>query len=124
MVGAPVCGTGEAGSNPAYLTYIITYFMKHIIYAKPKTLTETEEHVIVKRKWWAVFLLITGGIMLAGRFDIPAYIPYIFFFFGHAGMFHSFWKKHDYPMVMVNGIWLIIDIVGCIRWFSPDGVTG
>jgi hypothetical protein len=91
--------------------------MKHILYAKPRTLTDTQEHIIVKRKWWAVILLIVGGIMLAGRIpNIPLAIPYIFFFFGHGGMLHSFWKKHDYPMVIVNLTWLLIDIIGMIRW--------
>jgi hypothetical protein len=37
--------------------------------------------------------------------------PGCFFFFGHGGIFHSFWKKHDYPMVIVNaGIGLLIDM--------------
>jgi hypothetical protein len=55
--------------------------------------------------------------MLAGRIpNIPPAIPYIFFFFGHGGMLHSFWKKHDYPMGIVNLAWLLIDIIGMIRW--------
>lgn len=91
--------------------------MKFIFNSQPKTLSETEERKIVKRKWWAVFLLILGGIMLAGRLPVPLWIPYGFFFFGHGGMLHSFWLKKDYPMVMVNGTWLLIDIVGMIRWF-------
>ena len=91
--------------------------MKHLLYAKPKSLSETEEHKIVKRKWWAVILLIIGGVMLAGRIpNIPPSIPYAFFFFGHGGMLHSFFKKHDYPMVIVNFVWLLIDTIGMIRW--------
>lgn len=92
--------------------------MKHILYAKPKTLTETQEHAIVKRKWWAVFLLIVGGIILAGKLPLPLWIPYVFFFFGHGGMLHSFYNKRDYPMVIVNLVWILIDIVGVIRWFN------
>lgn len=91
--------------------------MKHIIYSKPKSLTDTEEHAIVKRKWWAVMLLIIGGIILAGKLPIPLFIPYVFFFFGHGGMLHSFIKKHDYPMVIVNAVWILIDIIGTIKWF-------
>jgi hypothetical protein len=90
--------------------------MKHLLYAKPKTLTETQEHKIVKRKWWAVILLIIGGIMLAGKLPVPLFIPYVLFFFGHGGMLHSFYEKHDIPMVMVNFVWLLIDITGIIRW--------
>lgn len=91
--------------------------MKYILSDVPKTLTETQEHTIVKRKWWAVFLLIIGGVVLAGRIPyIPPFIPYIFFFFGHGGMLHSFWLKHDRPMVIVNLVWLLIDLVGVARW--------
>jgi len=90
--------------------------MKDLLYAKPKTLTETQEHKIVKRKWWAVVLLIIGGIMLAGKLPVPLFIPYVLFFFGHGGMLHSFYEKHDIPMVMVNFVWLLIDITGVIRW--------
>ena len=91
--------------------------MKHILFAKPKTLSETQEHKIVKRKWWAVILLIVGGIILAGRIpNIPPSIPYVLFFFGHGGMLHSFFNKHDYPMVIVNLVWLMIDVIGIIRW--------
>lgn len=91
--------------------------MKDILYAKPKALTETQEHKIVKRKWWAVLLLIMGGVILAGRIpNIPLSIPYLLFFFGHGGMLHSFWNKRDYPMVIVNSVWILIDIVGMIRW--------
>lgn len=92
--------------------------MKKLIYAQPKTLTQTEEHRIVKRKWWAVLILIAGGILLAGRLPVPMFIPYVLFFFGHAGMFHSFIKKHDIPMIIVNVVWMLIDIVGIIRWFQ------
>jgi hypothetical protein len=90
--------------------------VKHLLYAKPKTLSETDEHRIVKRKWWAVILLILGGIMLAGKLPVPLFIPYVLFFFGHGGMLHSFYEKHDYPMMIVNGVWILIDLVGIYRW--------
>jgi len=91
---------------------------KEFLTMEPSTLTETEEHRIVKRKWWAVSLLIAGGIILAGKLPLPLSIPYILFFFGHGGMLHSFYLKRDMPMVMVNGIWLLIDFIGAIRWFG------
>ena len=92
--------------------------MKKYLLAKPISLSETQEHLIVQRKWWAVLILIVGGIMLAGRLPVPMALPYLFFFFGHGGMLHSFLKKQDYPMVFVNGTWILIDIIGMIRWFS------
>lgn len=82
------------------------------------SLTHTDEHRLVKRKWWAVVLLIIGGLLLATKAPVPLSIPYIFFFFGHGGMLHSFYIKRDTPMVIVNLVWLFIDIVGTIRWFG------
>lgn len=91
---------------------------KEFLRQKPVTLTETEEHLIVKRKWWAVTLLIIGGIILAGRLPLPLSIPYILFFFGHGGMLHSFYLKRDIPMVIVNFVWLLIDTIGAYRWLG------
>jgi hypothetical protein len=82
------------------------------------SLTHTDEHRLVKRKWWAVVILITGGLLLAAKAPIPLYIPYILLFFGHGGMLHSFYIKRDIPMVIVNLVWLIIDGIGTIRWFG------
>jgi len=95
----------------------MSQWMKHILFARPISLTETQEHLIVKRKWSAVFILIIGGVLLAGRLPVPLFIPYILFFFGHGGMLHSFYLKKDYPMVMVNAVWVLIDVIGIIRWF-------
>lgn len=90
--------------------------MKDLLHTKPISLSETQEHRLVKRKWWAVTLLIVGGIILAGKLPLPLWIPYAFFFFGHGGMLHSFYNKRDVPMVIVNFVWLLIDITGIIRW--------
>lgn len=91
---------------------------KELLTSNPVTLTQTEEHKIIKRKWWAVSLLIAGGIILAGKLPLPLSIPYVLFFFGHGGMLHSFYLKRDIPMVIVNSVWLVIDMVGTYRWLG------
>jgi hypothetical protein len=91
---------------------------KKFLKQKPVVLTETQEHRIVKRKWWAVVLLIIGGIILAGKLPLPLSIPYVLFFFGHGGMLHSFYMKRDIPMVIVNSVWLMIDMIGAYRWMG------
>lgn len=83
---------------------------------KPIELTQTGEHRVVRRKWWAVGLLIVGGMALAGRLPVPLWIPYVLLFFGHGGMLHSFWEKRDMSMTMVNAVWLVIDTLGIVRW--------
>lgn len=91
---------------------------KELLALEPITLTTTEEHRIIRRKWWAVSLLIVGGVILAGKLPVSLSIPYVLFFFGHAGMLHSFYLKRDIPMVIVNCVWLLIDMIGAIRWFG------
>jgi hypothetical protein len=92
--------------------------MKKILFTKPITLSETAEHKLHTRKWWAILILIMGGLLLAGRAPVPMSVSYTLLFFGHAGMLHSFWEKRDYPMVIVNLVWLGVDVVGCIRWWN------
>ena len=115
----PICRT-----TPFPLYYIFYFYFdmsiqqtKEFLAQKPVQLSLTDEHKVVKRKWWAVALLIIGGVILAGKLPLPLFIPYVFFFFGHGGMLHSFWNKRDIPMVIVNGVWLCIDILGVVRWF-------
>lgn len=91
---------------------------KEFLAQKPITLSDTAEHRIHTRKWWAILILVVGGVMLAGRLPIPFSIAYALLFFGHAGMLHSFWEKKDNPMVLVNLVWLVIDAVGMYRWFN------
>jgi hypothetical protein len=92
--------------------------IKKLLQDQTVELTHTDEYRLVKRKWWAVVILITGGLLLAAKAPIPLYIPYILLFFGHGGMLHSFYIKRDIPMVIVNLVWLIIDGIGTIRWFG------
>lgn len=91
--------------------------MKKLLFTKPITLSDTAEHRIHTRKWWAILILVAGGLLLAGRVSVPMSLSYTLLFFGHAGMLHSFWEKKDNPMVLVNLVWLIIDAVGMYRWF-------
>lgn len=92
--------------------------MKKLLFTKPITLSDTAEHRIHARKWWAILILIVGGLLLAGRVSVPMSLSYTLLFFGHAGMLHSFWEKRDYPMVLVNFVWLGVDALGFIRWWN------
>jgi len=91
---------------------------KEFLISDPVELSEHMELKITKRKWWAVILLVIGGVMLAGRLPVPMWLPYIFFFFGHGGLLHSFYDKRDVSMTIVNAFWILIDIIGMIRWWS------
>jgi len=92
--------------------------MRKFLFTKPRILTDTAEHRIHTRKWWAILILIVGGLLLAGRAPVPMSLSYTLLFFGHAGMLHGFWEKRDYPMVIVNVVWLGVDGLGFIRWWN------
>jgi hypothetical protein len=92
--------------------------MKKIFTAKPITLSETAEHRIHTRKWWAIVILIIGGVMLAGRLPLPYSLAYFLLLFGHLGMLHTFYDKRDIPMMVVNAVWVVIDALGFIRWWN------
>ena len=91
---------------------------KEFLAIKPVELTETGEHRIHRRKWWAILILILGGIMLAGKLPVPYSLSYALLLFGHLGMLHTFYDKRDIPMMVVNGVWVIIDMIGMYRWFN------
>jgi hypothetical protein len=91
---------------------------KEFLAIKPVTLTDTGEHRIHRRKWWAILILIIGGIMLAGKLSVPYSLAYLLLLFGHLGMLHTFYDKRDVPMIMVNAVWVLIDALGMYRWFQ------
>jgi len=91
---------------------------KEFFHIQPVTLTETAEHRIHQRKWWAILILIVGGVMLAGKLPVPYSLAYALLLFGHLGMLHTFYDKRDIPMMVVNAVWVLIDAVGMYRWFN------
>jgi hypothetical protein len=92
--------------------------VKELISQKPIELTETGEHRIHRRKWWAILILIVGGVMLAGKLPISYSIAYLLLLLGHLGMLHTFYDKRDVPMMVVNAVWVLIDAIGMYRWFN------
>ena len=91
---------------------------QELLAIKPVTLTDTGEHRIHRRKWWAITILILGGIMLAGKLPVPYSLAYGLLLLGHLGMLHTFYDKRDVPMMVVNGVWVLIDMIGMYRWFN------
>ena len=91
---------------------------QELLAIKPVTLTETGEPRIHRRKWWAILILVLGGVMLAGKLPVPYSLAYLLLLFGHLGMLHTFYDKRDIPMMVVNGVWVLIDMIGMYRWFN------
>ena len=81
------------------------------------SLSITTEHRIMKRKWTAVSLLVTGGVLLASKLIVNSPVPFMLFLMGHGIMATTSWKHRDYPLITVNLVWLIIDMIGVISWW-------
>lgn len=88
------------------------------LHLHPISLSNTQEHQIHQRKWAAVIILVIGGLLLASRAPIPMAFSYSLLFFGHAGMMHQMYLKHDIPLFIVNIIWLGVDVLGMMRWWG------
>ena len=56
--------------------------------------------------------------MLAGKLPVPYSLAYALLLLGHLGMLHTFYDKRDIPMMVVNGVWVLIDMIGMYRWFN------
>ena len=84
----------------------------------PISLSETAEHRIHQRKWTAVVILVIGGLLLASRAPVPMSFSYFLLLFGHLGMVHQMYLKKDAPLLAVNIIWVIVDVLGVIRWWG------
>ena len=67
-------------------------------------------------EWLSVGLLLIGATLLA--LNLP-YSKWAFVILGISRLWLSvlMYKKKDYPMFIMNFFYLIVDIVGIIRWF-------
>jgi hypothetical protein len=93
--------------------------MRDFFTAQPQALTESMEHRIHTRKWGAVCLLILGGLLLAGRVTlVPMPVSYLLLLLGHLGMLHQMYLKRDTPLMLVNFIWIFVDMLGMVRWWN------
>jgi len=85
-----------------------------------KGLSETKKEYKIKQKnwqeWASVVLLLLGATLLALNISET---KWAFPMLGTARVWISIlmWRKKDYPMFIMNFFYVIVDIVGIIRWF-------
>ncbi len=67
-------------------------------------------------EWVSVILLLIGATLLA--LNLP-FSKWAFVILGISRLWLSIlmYRKKDYPMFVMNFFYLIVDIVGIIRWF-------
>jgi len=67
-------------------------------------------------EWVSVILLLIGATLLA--LNLP-FSKWAFVILGISRLWLSIlmYRKKDYPMFVMNFFYLIVDIVGIVRWF-------
>jgi hypothetical protein len=67
-------------------------------------------------KWIATVLFIFSGGVLALNIDISRW-GFVTFFVAHILLVVVFNRIKDYPMLLQNAFFIIVDVIGIYRWF-------
>ena len=67
-------------------------------------------------KWLATVLFIFSGTVLALNIDISRW-GFVTFAIAHILLVVVFTKLKDYPMLLQNAFFIIVDAIGIYRWF-------
>jgi hypothetical protein len=66
-------------------------------------------------KWLSVIITILAALTISLKLT-SILTSYILFIIGHIAMFFVLLKDRDWSLVTMNLIWVIIDIIGIIKW--------
>jgi len=67
-------------------------------------------------EWASVVILMIGAILLALNIPITKW-AFPILCVGRGWLSHLMYKRRDWPLFMSNFSFLIIDVIGIIRWF-------
>ncbi len=67
--------------------------------------------------WLGTITGIIGGVLIALNSLIYSKFSFIFFLFSAGSWFIQGYKNRDYPLVLLNCVFMVIDILGIYRWF-------
>lgn len=67
--------------------------------------------------WLGTFTGIIGGTLIA--LNLPDYskFGFIFFLMSAVSWLVQGYKNKDYPLIILNCVFIVIDILGVYRWF-------
>lgn len=68
-------------------------------------------------KWASVFITILAALTISLKLT-EIITSYLIFLFGHILMFYIMLKTKDWSLFFMNLIWVLIDIIGIIKWSS------
>ena len=67
-------------------------------------------------KWFSVVITIMAALTISLRV-IDVVFSYYIFLIGHLIMTYVLFKFKDWSLFFMNMVWVIIDIVGIIKWY-------
>ena len=67
-------------------------------------------------KWLSVVITIMAALTISLRV-IDVVFSYYIFLIGHLIMTYVLFKFKDWSLFFMNMVWVIIDIVGIIKWY-------
>ena len=67
-------------------------------------------------KWFSVVITIIAALTISLRV-IDVVFSYYIFLIGHAIMTYVLFKFKDWSLFFMNMVWVVIDIVGIIKWY-------
>ena len=67
-------------------------------------------------KWFATISFLVAGILLSLNIDVSK-VGFFLFLFGHILLIFVFVKNWDAPMLFQNVAFLVIDVIGIVRWW-------
>tara|TARA_Y100000385_G_scaffold245355_1_gene263971 strand:- start:627 stop:851 length:225 start_codon:yes stop_codon:yes gene_type:complete len=67
-------------------------------------------------KWLSVVITIIAALTISLRV-IDVLFSYYIFLIGHLIMTYVLFKFKDWSLFFMNMVWVVIDIVGIIKWY-------
>lgn len=67
-------------------------------------------------KWLATILFLSAGLLISLNIEISRF-GFICFLAGHIILSLVFFKNRDYPMIVQNLAFIVIDVIGIYKWF-------
>ena len=67
--------------------------------------------------WLGTATGIAGGVLIALNSPLYSKFGFIFFLLSASSWFIQGYKNRDYPLMLLNCVFVVIDILGIYSWF-------
>jgi hypothetical protein len=75
-----------------------------------------EKNTLKIIKWISVAITIIAALSISLRIT-NIVVSYYVFLVGHIIMAYILYKVKDWSLFFMNTVWIVIDIIGIIKWF-------